>query len=173
MTEMVSNMPFYLKLQMEPWNATGVEVVWSSTSEKYCQIDPDGRITFLDTEEDREITVRATYKTYSALAKFKVKAAFFVEDRILKAYYGAGGDVVIPEKLGILYINNTVFYQNDTITSVTIPEGVTDIRTGAFYGCTNLTKVTLPSSLMIMQDSVFAGCSKLNDLNLEAPQDGD
>lgn len=171
-TEMVSNMPFYLKLQTEPWNATGVEVVWSSTSEKYCKIDPDGRITFLDTEEDREITVRATYKTYSALAKFKVKVAFFVEDRILKAYYGAGGDVVIPEKLGILYINNTVFYKNETITSVTIPEGVTDIRTGAFYGCTNLTKVTLPSSLMIMQDSVFAGCSKLNDINLEAPKTG-
>ena len=47
------------------------------------------------------------------------------------------------------------------ITSVTIPEGVTDIRDGAFYGCTSLTNVTIPASVTSIGEDAFYGCNAL------------
>ncbi len=49
--------------------------------------------------------------------------------------------------------------------SVTIPEGVTFIRSGAFMDCKLLEKVTIPESLKTIGDTVFYGCSSLKSIS--------
>ncbi len=47
------------------------------------------------------------------------------------------------------------YTQDETLTSVVIPEGVTDIGEIAFYGCVNLRDVTFPKSLKIIREEAF------------------
>lgn len=48
-------------------------------------------------------------------------------------------------------IPNTCF-SNTGFTSVTIPEGVTNLEAGCFENCSNLTELTIPSSVTHMED---------------------
>ena len=57
---------------------------------------------------------------------------FEVVNGVPVAYHGAGGSVVIPDDLGITKIGDNAFYQNASITSVSIPEGVAEIGNNAF-----------------------------------------
>lgn len=59
-------------------------------------------------------------------------------------------------------------FQNSTsITTINIPEGVTEIRGMSFYGCTGLTEIILPSTLAIMSENfVFKNCTTLTSITL-------
>ena len=81
-----------------------------------------------------------------------------------------------------LYINNELvdeitinadipscaFYSIDSITKVTLGEGVTSIGDDAFSYCTNLTEITLPSSLTSIGSNAFSGCSALQSIEIPA-----
>jgi hypothetical protein len=56
------------------------------------------------------------------------------------------------------------FYDCTALTSVVIPEGVTEIGDGALANCENLTSVTLPSSVRVIGDRAFSRCYKLESL---------
>lgn len=47
------------------------------------------------------------------------------------------------------------FAEDPELTSVVIPEGITDIGEIAFYGCTNLREVVFPSSLRYIREEAF------------------
>lgn len=47
------------------------------------------------------------------------------------------------------------FAENEDITSVIIPEGVSDIGEIAFYGCAGLKEVVFPSGLRIIREEAF------------------
>lgn len=47
------------------------------------------------------------------------------------------------------------YAENEEITSLVIPEGVTDIGEVAFYGCSNLREVVLPASLEYVREEAF------------------
>ncbi|MBR5433137.1 MAG: leucine-rich repeat protein, partial [Bacteroidales bacterium] len=68
-------------------------------------------------------------------------AYYDAEKTQLVAYFGTGGDVVVPNTVTEIY--STTFKNCVGLTSVTIPSSVTSINGSAFSGCTNLTKVTL------------------------------
>lgn len=55
-------------------------------------------------------------------------------------------------KYGMMY---TDFLSSNTLTSVTISEGITAIGINAFDHCTNLTSITLPQSLTHIRDQAF------------------
>lgn len=78
-----------------------------------------------------------------------VSAFTFSNNTITKYNVGIGGkDVVIPDSINgqpVMKIGNDAFY-NTYITSVKIPDTVTEIGNNAFNGC-SLTAVTLPSAL--------------------------
>jgi len=57
-------------------------------------------------------------------------------------------------------------FQEGQITSITIPEGVTNIGDNAFFDCFSLTKVTLPSTLKSIGDYSFHYCTSMPSITL-------
>ena len=94
----------------------------------------------------------------------------------LSVYVGNCTDteIIIPDYydgLPVLAIGQDGFYIGDRnvaseITSVTIPEGVIEIRMGAFDYCVNLTNVVFPSTMKRIQDYAFANCRKYTEIIL-------
>ena len=182
--------------EIEPWNLKNCELVWSSTNEKVATVDSNGVVTALK-EGNATITlkvkVNGKLSTMLASAKVSVKNEFIVEGNTLIAYKGLGGDVVIPDDEGILYIGAFAFslyttdYEqkieeddydaaktpesNDTVKSVVIPANVLEVQKYAFYNCSALEKVTFlkegEDTCSIIRDHAFANDKKLADINLD------
>ena len=53
-----------------------------------------------------------------------------------------------------------------TVTSITIPSGVTSIGSHAFKNCTSLTSITIPSSVTSIGDGAFSGCTSLTSITI-------
>ena len=186
-----------LGYELEPWNLTNYELIWSSTNEKVASVDENGVVTALK-EGNATITLKVKIdgRTSSLVASKRVivKSEFVIEGTTLVAYKGIGGDVVIPDDEGILYIGPYAFslYTNDytielpegdydagktpasnnTVTSVTIPAEVMEVQKYAFYNCTALEKVEFLSNdkketCKIIREFAFANDEKLTEINLD------
>ncbi|MCI9588282.1 MAG: leucine-rich repeat protein [Oscillospiraceae bacterium] len=66
---------------------------------------------------------------------------FVIKDGVLTEYNGPGGDVVIPD--GVIEIPREVFNGNKDITSLVIPDSVTDLDFRFLPTCDNLRSLTL------------------------------
>ena len=149
------------------WNDSNRPVIWSSYKGIYGNSDGLSYIAYQDSEGNPYIAIRG--------------------------YYGLDADVVIPEyidvngeKIVVKKINDRAFYDNDTITTVTIPNSVTSIGNYAFgscsdlttviisensqlstigyfafYGCSSLTSIYIPSSVTTIGESAFESCSNI------------
>ena len=81
----------------------------------------------------------------------------------------ASGEIVIPSTIGgcpVVAIGEYLFSYNTNITSVIIPEGVTEIETSAFDNCTNLINITIPDSVTTIGEYAFDSCESLVSLEL-------
>jgi hypothetical protein len=58
-------------------------------------------------------------------------------------------------------IGKYAFYNNDSITSVVMPDNVTFIEDKAFNSCDNLEKIEISDSVKGLGESVFYNCNKL------------
>lgn len=58
------------------------------------------------------------------------------------------------------------FYSCTGLTSITIPNGVTNIGSNAFYSCTGLTSITIPNSVTSIGDYAFGYCSGLISITI-------
>ena len=72
--------------------------------------------------------------------------------------------VTIPE--GVTSIGSSAFSGCRSLTSVTIPEGVTSIGGWAFQFCTSLTSVTIPEGVTSIELWAFSGCSSLASVTI-------
>lgn len=76
---------------------------------------------------------------------------------------GFTGEVIVPAKIAYSSVNYTVkaigleaWFNNTIITSITIPNTVTEIRDRAFKSCTNLKTVNIGSGLETLGSEVFS-----------------
>jgi len=87
----------------------------------------------------------------------------------ITAYTGPGGDVVIPDTLDglpVTSIGARAFYSTSVgVTSVTIPNSVTNIGDFAFYACQYMTNVTIGNGVASIGQHAFDTCS-LNSITI-------
>ena len=72
--------------------------------------------------------------------------------------------VVIPDS--VTEISDFAFYHCDSLTSVTIPNSVTKIGSGVFSFCTSLTSITIPDSVTSIGLQAFDYCSSLTSVTI-------
>ena len=94
-------------------------------------------------------------------------------------------EAAVVTDLGVVFKNNTTitsfyelqyftgltsidaaFYNCSSLTSITIPNGVTSIGRSAFSGCSSLTSVTIPNSVTSIGDYAFHNCSGLTSITI-------
>ena len=90
----------------------------------------------------------------------------------ITGYAGRNPDPKIPSEIvtddkiyKVTNIESHAFYKSN-ISSIFIPEGVTNISSNAFYFCKNLEKVILPQSLKTIGYRAFSDCYNLKYINL-------
>ncbi|MCQ2070276.1 MAG: InlB B-repeat-containing protein, partial [archaeon] len=109
-------------------------------------------------------------------------------------YTGTESEIVIPSMIEgkpVTAIGENAFLKNKTISEVTVPGTVTEIRNGAFdrstvttvvfdgegletigtqafFTCTNLVSIQFPDSLETIGQRAFKGCSALTDVGMPA-----
>lgn len=89
---------------------------------------------------------------------------------ILRGYDGAGGDVVVPAEIDGFTVDviGVSVFKGDTITSLTLPETVLELRSNAVSWCENLASVTLPQSLVVINGMNFSNCTALTEITIPA-----
>ena len=63
-------------------------------------------------------------------------------------------------------IGNNAFRNCYSLTSITLPNGVTSIGDNIFYSCYSLTSITLPNGVTSIGDNIFYSCSSLTSITL-------
>ena len=87
----------------------------------------------------------------------------------ISSYDGEGGEVVVDDSyygMKVTVIDEGAFKDCSTITSVVLPDTVTEIREEAFAGCFSLRSVSFGSGLRVIGDSAFKQCSALSSAAL-------
>ena len=89
----------------------------------------------------------------------------------ISKYAGNGATCVIPGEINgkkVTKIGDSAFMFCTSLTSVTIPDGVTSIDVAAFLGCTSLTSVTIPDSVTSIKSKAFFNCTSLKSVTIPA-----
>lgn len=103
----------------------------------------------------------------------KIPFVFTAENRVaaITKYTGAGGDVLIPDKINgmpVTRIGENAFNGCANVSSIKIPGSVTAIGAGAFTGCTGLAGITIPAGVTGIDPDAFPGCGKLAAIMVDA-----
>lgn len=109
--------------------------------------------------------------------EFIVKAVHYVvtaSDEVEVDDYGTDTTtIVIPKEVTfkdktykVKALAKKAFYQNKTLTSVTIESGITEIPEMAFMECSSLTKLVIGDGIEKIGDSAFEGCRKLESVTV-------
>lgn len=119
--------------------------------------------------KSRPYNIRFTAILSAALAAATVQAEDYTYSTnagtiTITGYTGSGGDAIIPstiDGLPVTGIGESAFFDQYSLTSVTIPNSVTSIGTYAFASCSSLTNVTIPDSVTDIGDGAFEMCTRL------------
>lgn len=89
---------------------------------------------------------------------------------ILRGYSGAGGDVAVPGEIngGTVDVIDINVFTGETITALSLPETVLELRSNAVTWCPNLVSVSLPQSLVVINRLNFGNCSALAEVTIPA-----
>lgn len=94
-----------------------------------------------------------------------------VAQTFIKEYQG---DIIIPttvvykaDTYTVVSIEENAFFC-DNITSVVIPNSVTQMGYCVFGGCENLVSVTLPEGITVIEDCMFEDCLSLTSITIPA-----
>lgn len=111
-----------------------------------------------------------TLNTEGNKIKYQDDFCFYVDGNNISAiaYLGNDSHVSFPNDFnGMSYtIERKLFYKNENILKVTIPQKVTIIGDSAFLGCRKLREVIITADSLSISKRAFAYCSKLSNISL-------
>ena len=93
-----------------------------------------------------------------------IKGGLVVEESKLLYCASQSSSITIPE--GVTEISDSAFDDCKSLASVVIPPSVTEIGTWAFDGCTSLSSVEIPSSVTEIGVRAFYGCKSLMSVTI-------
>ena len=122
----------------------------------------------------KEFTNLQPISTEFTVDKLKYNVTDLVANTVEIIYGYVKGALNIPAtvtyagtKYKVTSIGAEAFYEAD-ITSLTIPDGITDIKYSAFARCMELTEVNISKSVTNMEGLVFYYCEALRRINVDA-----
>lgn len=89
--------------------------------------------------------------------RYRGTVAYELTDNSLSEY-------IIKE--GTTAINSNLFYHNNNVTSITLPNSLVTIGDNAFYYCQNLTNINMPDSVVKIGAYAFYRCGNLVNINI-------
>ena len=81
-----------------------------------------------------------------------------------RAFKGCKSLTSVTIPYGVTHIGESAFQDCKSLTSVTIPNSVTHIGESAFYKCSAITSVTIPNSVTEIREGAFCGCTSLRSI---------
>ena len=87
----------------------------------------------------------------------------------ISGYKGSDKDVVVPSLIDghqVIRIDNYAFNDNTEITSVKLPDTVTEIGRSVFKGCTSLVSVDIPVTVTKIEKYAFEDCASLESVTI-------
>ena len=112
------------------------------------------------------------YNYINAGKELEVTYNYYNEQPYYEFYRYYHGDINIPEEVTFMGRNRKVTsigyyaFSCSHITSVTIPNSVTNIAKNAFYECGGLNSVIIPNAVTKISDYAFAYCSGLTSVTI-------
>ncbi|SFX82949.1 leucine-rich repeat protein [Ruminococcus sp. XPD3002] len=121
----------------------------------------------------KEITIPKTVtEAWNALEDSNVETVTFEEDIANIPDYiccnaSSVKSVIIPEKEDTLdgYVIGDGAFSGTSITEITIPDSITEIRNRAFENCALLKKISIPDNVTLIGEYCFSGCKRLTELS--------
>lgn len=92
--------------------------------------------------------------------------SFIIKGTLVTKYTGREKIATIPN--GVTDLAPCLFWDNQEIEEVILPESLINIGGDTFYNCSNLKKVNIPKNVKYMGNNPFAGCPNLEIVN-ESP----
>lgn len=90
--------------------------------------------------------------------------ALYIDSYLIRVKETTPNDFVI--KNGTKIIAHDAFSGNDTITNITIPDGLINIGESAFALCKNLTTINIPDSVVNIGKKAFLYCENLTSIDI-------
>ncbi len=145
-------------------------VVWTTTATQYVEettVPTTARQTTARTQSTTPKETKATTTSNSSKVDFEYES--YDGGVMLTKYTGTSTTVVIPQQIKgktVKALKRNLFRSNDSITSITLPLGISEIGEEAFAMCTALTTINLPDSIKSLGPDLFRGCSALKNVTL-------
>lgn len=154
-----------LTWSVSPWYSLPPSVTWKSTNPEVVTVDGNGNITTLKKGDAVVEVCSDESDRVKTSVQITVGSEFRVSNYMLMDFYGSG-EVVIPNNLNIMYLDDECFQNDTTITKVVLPTTLTEIPENAFKGCTKLEEVVIPGKCTTIQKNAFENCVNLKTVRL-------
>lgn len=78
----------------------------------------------------------------------------------------SGLESIVLSNTNVTIMQDGVFYNNKSLTSIQLPNNLKYVWNSAFNGCTSLNEIVMPSTVEAIFNYVFAGCTSLSSVTL-------
>ena len=128
-----------------------------------------------DTNDDGELSeaeaaavtsIGSVFQNNKEITSFNELQYFTGLTSIGSAFYSCSSltSVSIPD--GVTSIGSSAFEDCSSLTSITIPDGVTSIESCTFRWCSSLTSVSIPDGVTSIGEYAFYNCSSLTSITI-------